>query len=296
MSRYAETMSEDDRKAFNEQQAAAVEKEYQEFLAAHAHQNCYLCGRPYSSFETTVCAHWLMNPAGFRKKKHFLLVTKKYSFHQLQCFLRWLAKTEGFSNNINDLSVEGTGKLREVTIRYKEFEWSFSCTENDFKGHGSGLHQQPHYHFQMRKGPSTIIRYNDFHVAFSADDIREIAAEIATPRIKRRWPHGEGMSEVFQEEVINAMLDRGMQATDKEEQGATLKFDYLIRADEGTTIKGDDVAAMIEERKRTGLSIGSQLRQGRLANVSIQTVVTPGPSVVEQKTRSGRGGEKVQSE
>jgi hypothetical protein len=33
-----------------------------------------------------------LSPAGFRKKKHFLLVADKCTFHQLQHFLRWLAK------------------------------------------------------------------------------------------------------------------------------------------------------------------------------------------------------------
>jgi hypothetical protein len=60
------------------------------------------------------------------------LVTEKYGFHQLQSFLRGLAAQDGGPKNINDLPEEGTDKLREVTIRYKDLEWSFSCARNDF--------------------------------------------------------------------------------------------------------------------------------------------------------------------
>jgi hypothetical protein len=145
------------REEVNRRQQEQADAEHAEFKKAYDEGNCFLCGDALTSFdESKPCAHWLLNPQGFRKKKHFPMVTEKYGFHQLQGFLRWLAKEDHFLGNINDIPDEGTGKLREVTIRYKDFEWSFSSTLNDFNGHGSGSHQSPHYHFQMRQGPRSI--------------------------------------------------------------------------------------------------------------------------------------------
>lgn len=277
------------RERFHKQQQATVEAEHADFKAAYDEGNCYLCGDPLTSFdESKPCAHWLLNPTGFRKKKHFELVTSKYGFHQLQSFLRWLANEDGGPKNINDLPEEGSGKLRELTIRYKDLEWAFSCTQNDFHGHGSGSHQLPHYHFQVRKGTSMIIRYNDFHVPFSDVDILEISAEMSQPDLKRRWSHGGGMKEAFRENVIEAMLESGgFKSTG--EGGGDVKFDHFITADEGTTIKGEDILALYEEAKSTGVPIGTLLKRGRLPNASVTTFASPGPGVVEQKTRSGRG-------
>jgi hypothetical protein len=271
-------------------QQAAVDAEHQEFLEAYEKQQCYLCGNPLTSFDEEMpCAHWLLNPVGFRKKKHFSMVTEKYGFHQLQSVLRWLAAQDGGPKNINDLPEEGTDKLREVTIGYKDLEWSFSCALNDFNGHGSGSHQSPHYHLQMRHGNRIVIRYNDFHVPFSERDIVEISAEMAHPNLRRRWSHGEGMKDVFREEAIDAMLDAGGFKSTGEGDG-DVHFDYFIKADEGTTMSGGDIYALIEEARASGASLGTLLRRGKLPNVTVETYATPGPGVVEQKSRSGRGG------
>jgi hypothetical protein len=38
--------------------------------------------------------------------------------------------------NINDLADEGTGKIVELTIKYKNLAWSLSCGANDLCAHG----------------------------------------------------------------------------------------------------------------------------------------------------------------
>jgi hypothetical protein len=57
-------------------------------------------------------------------------------------------------------------------------------------------------------------------------------------------------------------------------------------ADEGSAISGDDLADLLEEVRQKGVTIASLLN--KLPNVKVQTIVTPGPAVVEQATRSGR--------
>jgi hypothetical protein len=281
------------REEINRKQKVAADVEHASFKEAFDQGNCYLCGDALTSFdESKPCAHWLLNPTGFRKKQHFAKVTEKYGFHQLQSFLRWIANEDGFAKNINDMADEGTGKLREVTIRYKDYIWSFSCTQNDFMGHGSGTHQTPHYHFQMRQGPRSVINFNDFHVPFSDADIHEISAEMANPKIKRRWGHGEGMNSVFQPDIIEAMLDGDVVNSSGEGLGE-FKFDHIIEADEGTSMNGDDIQALFQESKDTGVPVAVLLRKGRIPNAKVRTIVTPGPGVVEQKSRSGRGGKKI---
>jgi hypothetical protein len=278
------------REGINQKQKAAADAEHAEFKKAFDQGNCYLCGDALTSFdESKPCAHWLLNPKGFRKKQHFVKVTGKYGFHQLQSFLRWIANEDGFAKNINDMPDEGSGKLREVTIKYKDLVWSFSCTQNDFMGHGSGTHQLPHYHFQMRQGPRGVINYNDFHVPFSDSDIHEISAEMANPNLKRRWSHGEGMNDFFRPEVIEAMLDSGGMSTGDDGEGE-IKFDHILRADEGTSMNGEDIQALIKEAKDTGVPLATLLRKGRMPNANVTTIASPGPGVVEQKSRSGRGG------
>jgi len=278
------------RKEINQKQKAGADAEHEDFKKAFDKGNCYLCGDALTSLdETKPCAHWLLNPAGFRKKQHFAKVTETYGFHQLQSFLRWIANEDGFAKNINDMPDEGSGKLREVTIRYKDLVWSFSCTLNDFMGHGSGTHQSPHYHFQMRQGPRSIINFNDFHVPFSDADIHDISAEMANPNIRRRWSHGEGMSDFFRPEVIEAMLESGGMSAGGEGDGE-VKFDHILTADEGTSMNGEDIRALLNEAKDKGVLLGSLLRKGRIPNANVTTIASPGPGVVEQKSRSGRGG------
>ena len=161
-------------------------------------------------------------------------------------------------------------------IRYKDLVWSFSCAQNDFMGHGSGTHQSPHYHFQMRQGPRSVINYNDFHVLFSDADIHDISAEMANPNIKRRWSHGEGINDVFLPEVIEAMLDAGEIFASRDD-GGEVKFDHILTADEGTTMNGDDIQALFKESKETGVPLAPLLREGRIPNAKVMTIASPGP-------------------
>jgi hypothetical protein len=85
---------------------------------------------------------------------------------QIQLFLRRVANEEGFAKNINDLAVEGSGKIVELTIKAKDKEWSFSCGDGDYEGHKreSPNSRRPHYHLQMRVNGLPFIDYNNFHL------------------------------------------------------------------------------------------------------------------------------------
>ena len=64
--------------------------------------------------------------------------SSRYRLRYIENYLRWVASEEAFAKNINDLADEGSGKLLELTIKYKNLKWSFSCGESDLNGHEGG--------------------------------------------------------------------------------------------------------------------------------------------------------------
>ena len=230
---------------------------------------------------------WLLKPNGFTKW-HFAEITKKFGCFQIQCFLRWIASEEAFGRNINDLADEGTGKLIEMTIRYKDFEWSISCGETDYLGHQTTSldSQKPHYHFQMRYKKGAFIRFNDFHNLFTVQDIHTIEAMKAEPGfITQHFAGAPGMNDILNHDTVEELIKHGTSSGKEDE--AQLKLDTIIMADEGTTIAGEDLYNIFQEAKEKGVTIASLIP--KLKNATAKTIVTPGPGVVEQTPRSGRG-------
>lgn len=264
-----------------------AEDEFKRFNEHFANGSCYLCKRPLHSFSKKLpCPHWLLKPKGF-KKNDLPAVAEVYGFYQIQAFLRWIANTEAFAKNINDLPEEGSGnKLFEVTIRWKNLEWAFSCAESDYQGHATSQHSKhPHYHFQMRLDNRPLINYSDFHLPFSEMDIINIEAMRAGPsHLKQRFSFGEGMNDVLSNETAESLVNTTIPAED--ESDGAISINSIAMAEEGKTIRGDDVYAIYQEAKAKGVTMASLLH--KLPNAKTQVIVTPGPGVVEQAPRSGR--------
>lgn len=158
--KWLQSRSKEEREEGNRKGREQAETDHKEFQEAFRAGKCFACKDDLTSFhKDRPCVHWLLKPNGFTKW-HFPDVANKFSCSQIQAFLRWVASEEAFARNINDLSDEGTGKLIELTIRYKDCEWSISCGENDFLGHqtNSENSKRPHYHFQMRYNRGAFIR------------------------------------------------------------------------------------------------------------------------------------------
>ena len=189
-----------------------AEVEHRQFQEYFRVGKCCICKGDLALFnKDRPCVHWLMMPVGFTKQ-HFMDVMTRFSIFQLQAFLRWVANEEGVARNINDLRDEGTGKLIELTIRYKDCEWAFSCAEGDYLGHASASieSQRPHYHFQMRYKRQAFVRYNDFHIPLRDSDIHTVEAARAAPDfVKQRFAGGEGMSELFNDEMVEYLVKAG---------------------------------------------------------------------------------------
>jgi hypothetical protein len=285
--RFLQSLPEEQRRHVNEVDRRAAEAEYQEFLAHFAIGSCYLCEKPLASFsKKSPCPHWLLKPKGF-KKKDFLEIARCYGYFQIQSFLRWVASQDGFARNINDLPEEGTGgKLFEVTIKYKDFEWGFSCTESDYEGHATSQHaRHRHYHFQMRIDRRPFINYRDFHVPFSEMDVVNIEAMRALPgKVKERYPFGAGMQDILNDETVEHVVNTTLPAHDSEE--AHFKLDTIVMAEEGKSISGDDLYQLIHDAKAKGVTVASIIH--KLPHARTEVIVTPGPAVVKQAPRSGR--------
>ena len=249
--------------------------------------NCYLCNEPLKSFsKKSPCVHWLLKPKGF-KKNDLPAIAKLYGFSQLQSFLRWVANQDGFARNINDLPEEGSGsKLFEVTIKYKNLDWAFSCAESDYIGHATSQHAKyPHYHFQMRVDKRSFINYNDFHVPFSERDIIEIEAKRSLPnKIKQQHSFGEGMHDILNDKTVEHIVRNSIPTKVRDE--ADFKIDTIVKAEEGETINGDDLNKIIQEAKENNVTIASLIH--KLPNSNTQVIVTAGSRVVEQTPRFGR--------
>jgi len=280
-------MTADERHQISLQNIRSTSEEHGQFSAAFARGDCYICEHPLSSFsKTRPCLHWFLKPKGF-KKHDIPAIAEHFGFFQIQTYLRWVANTEAFAKNINDLAEEGTGtKLIELTVRFRNLEWSFSCAESDYRGHQTSQHaKHPHYHFQMRLDQSPFANFSDFHLPLHEDDILSMEAKLRLPEVvKHKFPHGEGMSDVLNEDTVAALVTQGTAAENEEE--ASLELDTIAMAEEGATISGDDLYEIIQEAKAKGVTVASLMH--KLKNAKTRVFVTPGPGVVEQAPRKGR--------
>jgi hypothetical protein len=284
---FLQGLTEEEIREGNEAEFRRARDEHSRFKQLYDTGICYLCNKPLSSFsKKTPCIHWLLKPKGF-KKKDIKAVASKFGVSQIQSLLRWYANEEAFAKNINNLVEEGTGtKLIELTIKYKNLEWSFSCAKQDFMGHQNSQHSKhPHYHFQMRVDKRPFINFNDFHLPLSDMDVINIEAMKTKPElIKQRNSFGEGMNEMFDQEVIEQVLNTA--STDGTHEEAPFSIDSFAYAEEGKEIKGDDLYEIIQEAKEKGVTVASLLH--KLPNADTKVVISPGPGVVKQAPRTPR--------
>ncbi len=272
----------------NKEAHRQTEEEFHAFKESFNHAHYYMCGSPLKSFSTAKpCIHWLVRPKGF-KKKHFKQLFHTFSYFQMEAYARWVANEATPLKNINDLLFEKSEKkIFETTIKYKHLEWSFSCSPSDLEGHKkSPVVNFPHFHFQMRMDKRPFIDYSDFHVPFKDEDIWKLAMihQNELP-FQHQFTHGEGMQGILSEGVLENILDNCVRA--KNEEDALFRFDTIVKAKSGETISGDEIAALIEEGKKTGEPIAKLVKR---IDANVQTFVTPGDGVpgIAERTKTNR--------
>jgi hypothetical protein len=71
------------------------------------------------------------------------------------------------------------------------------------------------------------------------------------------------------------------------EADGIVKFDHLVIADKGTQLSGQAILDAARKAKAEGRPMTEALRQ--IPNARVLTMAKPGPGVVEQAVRGGRG-------
>ena len=263
-----------------------AQKDFEEMKNALDKSFCFFCNQKIDYFDNNKpCFHWLLWEAKGLKKKNFPALFEKEGFNQSSTYLRWIANCEKSFVNINDLVEEGkSSNIIDLTIRYKNLEWSFICSKSDRIGHKEKHDgKQPHYHFQMKKNGNVIINYNGFHLPFT--DYDEFCFAVSAGKFDRlRASDGRaaGVQTILDTVEPEKLIDTMSYTNNIEE--ALFNTDILIEAEEGHTISGDDIADLIQERNRTGISMAKLV--DKLKNVKVAKIISPGPGVPEKSKRN----------
>ena len=172
------------------------------------HGMCYLCGKSIDEVDPQhPCLHWMISNNA-KKRDILALLNGSIGLVKLYTYLAWVANTLTPLININDkMSDTFDNRMFEGTIRYKEYEWSFSLGNSDFEGHkGSFDGEQSHYHMQIFKNGRILLKFNDAHIKLQPDDLLYI--EMVRQGAAKIDPlYSSGMNEL---EVNSKELSRHM--------------------------------------------------------------------------------------
>lgn len=278
---WVNSLSEEQIQSINEKQRLKTEKDYRKFKDLFSIELCSLCGFSLRTMKREKpCLHWLLGLNKFRKKD-FELLYPTIGFFQMNAYLRWIANQEVFMKNINDLVEEkNPSKLIETTIKYKNLEWSFSCSKDDFEGHRGRKINFPHYHFQMRVSGKQFINFNDYHIPFSQEDIYKMIMIHKLGAIESYGVGGTGLQEGFDlppNEIIH------YSEAGKNEDNAVYHISTLANFEGG--ISGEELYKLIQESKETGQTM-AKLLKARGANVT--SIISPHESVPDIARRNTR--------
>jgi hypothetical protein len=287
--KYIESIPKDEIERQNQLQIEETAKLHEEFIEGLKTGICFLCNEPMKSFdETKPCFHWFAYPAGIRKKHFENYLKTPINFFRLDSYLRWLANSEKTFKNINDLKDE-TSKTShlETTIRYKNIEWAFSIGHTDIQGHpNSQIGSIPHFHIQMKVDERVFLKFNDFHIPFSDEDLFNLELmENAGDLVLFDQSYGMGMA-VLEDEKNLEIIDNATKIT-KDFENAAINRQTVIEASKGQTFSGKLLQEAIEESQRTGEPVG-KIMQRLVPNAKITTIISPGDGVPKMTKRSGK--------
>lgn len=280
-------------KEFVDMQTRLQEKqneiEYQEFIDGLKIGKCWLCGESMDSTDKLKpCFHWFTYPPGIKKKYFEKYLNQPLSFFRLDCYFRWLANSEEPITNINDLKDETSEtSYLETTVKYKNIEWAFSIGHTDKEGHtNSQVGNVPHYHLQMKVDDRIFLKFNDFHIPFTDEDLFTMEMQRQAGDIFG-FEHylGHGISVLENEANLKAIDDELRIADD--ESTAPFRRQTLIQAQEGKTISGEIIQQAIVESNKTKEPIG-RILQRLLTDENITTIISPGDGVPQMIKRSGK--------
>ncbi len=262
---------------------------YEEFQAAYKIGKCSLCGHGLSEFVSyKPCFHRFLRPHGIKKKHFNKYLSTQIGFFRFDSYMRWIANLERPFANINDLKGEmNPAKVIEYTIKFKNIEWSINIGKNDRIGHLNSQNANfPHFHIQMKVDNNIFIKFNDFHIPLSDEDIFTFRAmEEAPDKVVFKNTFGQGMSIIEDEEMLK-QLDALMTRTD-DIANAPFNTSTLVQMPAGETMDGDLLNQIFKESKKTGVPVRHLLKK-HFPQASFMTEIRPGDSVPEISKRTPR--------
>lgn len=223
------------------------------------------------------CLHWLLRQCKF-KKKDFSAIYKHFGYINIAAYLRWVANEQSYHRNINDMEfLKADRKIFEYSIRWKNIEWTFDCSKNDFEGHNGTRTNYPHYHFQMRVDDRPFINFGDFHVPFNEEDLFKLSLAQEYPKqfhFSFNGP-GAGMQEAVEIDVRD-IIEESTVVENSEEDG-TYDMSTIIVQEGGVDLQ--KLLAAYEESKAKGKTVASLAKKYFDNANSIETIVSPADTI-----------------
>ena len=261
------------------------QRQAEAFRAGYQKGICYLCNKSFKTIsKDDPCLHWLLRQCKF-KKKDFPKIYKKFGYVNIAAFIRWCANQDRLMSNINDLEDERSDrKILSYTVKWKNIEWTFDCSKNDFEGHMGTSIDYPHYHFQMRIDGRQFINFNDFHIPFSDYDLFILKNTIE----QGEWfKHdfgaiGSGMQDAVSLD-FNDILEHSSRLDNEDE--ATYNFSTIIDAI-NNPISGEEIYQIQLEAERTGKSFASIAQKQLKDRVKLETIISPADSIPNIASRT----------
>lgn len=266
------------------------QREYAAFESAYALEQCHLCNRSFKTLSVDrPCVHWILRRGKF-KKRDLTRLFGIFGYTQFAALTRWVANQESAFRNIHDLeSGKDARKLFQYTIRWKNIEWSFDCSESDYRGHGGAHSNFPHFHLQMTIDGRRFIDFGDFHIPFTEEDLARIDLAKAVPQhVNATFGEaGRGMQFTAELDPHTLIEESEMAASD---DIATHRMLTMINTSDGT-FDPKTLFEIIQERERTGEPIASLAKKKLPASANVETIITPAgtiPDIAKRTERSRR--------
>ncbi|PCJ21870.1 MAG: hypothetical protein COA96_15055 [SAR86 cluster bacterium] len=283
---YFKSLSPEEVEEINSKNEIQHKEQVEAFLEFYGSDACYLCGKPFKAIsKNEPCLHWLLRRCKFRKKD-FPKIYENFSYGNIEAFLRWCANQERHMGNINDLIEEKSDrKVISTTIKWKNIEWTFDCSNNDYSGHKGTRHEYPHYHFQMRIDGRPFISFGDFHIPFTEDDLFNLdLKQEQSDWFKHNYgATGSGMQDAMDiqpEDLLEQMIMA-------DEEDGTYNLQTIVEAKNGV-IPGDILQECINEQKRSGKTMAAIMKEKLSGVADVKTIISPADSVPEIAKRTER--------
>ena len=286
---YIESLSDEEISELNRKEIKRNESMFKDFKDAFENDCCSLCGNKLAYQDLIFpCFHWFILPNNIRKKDFNVFLSEPIGFFQLESYFRWVASLVTPMKNINDIEEEiSESKLKEVTIKFKNIEWSLNYGVSDLEGHLNSKNAiLPHFHLQMLVDNRPFIRFNDFHIPFSKSDLFTIKLQKEeSDLIEFSNLNGEGMSAIKNIEDLDEFDEMLTKAPNEED--AAFNTTTFFKMPKDGPMTGDDLLEIFNESENRQKPTRHILKE-KYPESEIKTIINPGEGVPEMKKRNKR--------